>query len=311
MANKSRVTIVAGFLGAGKTSLLCHLIDSTDPESTVSVLINEIGKIGVDAELVERFNGKLEKRQLVGGCICCTALPTFRHTLIKQLSTSPNHLFIEPSGVAGVGSILTILAEPEIASKISIDPVLVVMDPRQWDKDHISMSSLYQEQSDNADIIIMSHSDLCHPRLLSHFKKNFKNTPLITANKGVLEKPLNVEDKSKPATLPFNLGPTNPTVTAFYNDEITWSLNQMIDLKMIEKVFSDNPPPDTVLRCKGIVLSDKGWVVIQYSDSNIQIEQVKEVENSFLVIIAWEDSYAEDWWQSIKNKLELCVIPMN
>ena len=98
-----KVTLVCGLLGAGKTSFIRNCIDSAG-EKTV-VLVNDFGSLGIDGEIIS--SGGLESVELPSGCICCTLKMDLIDALKRiDRDMSPEHLVIEPSGLASPSGVL-------------------------------------------------------------------------------------------------------------------------------------------------------------------------------------------------------------
>lgn len=304
MAERTRVTIIAGFLGVGKTSVLKHLLNSSNPSTGTAVLVNEIGAVGIDGDLIAGSSSGLNVHELVGGCICCTGLVEFRKKLVEILRSRPEHLFVEPTGVAGVGTLLNVFAEPGIASAVRLDPTLVVVDPRHWDQEHIRTHELYQEQCTHADVMIVSHEDCCDAELLSRFREAHATIPLISAHHGTLDTPWCASSYAKHAQGLEHLEQSAPTVAGFRSEAISWPADQIIELPALRHILSSVPPPDTVLRCKGIVRSDAGWCEIQLADCRLSESAANESQRSRIIVVAYDDTTAREWWQTIKPSLE-------
>jgi cobalamin biosynthesis protein CobW len=135
MTAKTRVpaTIVSGFLGAGKTSLVRHLI-ATAKGARLALVINEFGELGVDRELL--LGCGLEGCEdddvieLANGCICCTVADDFLPTIEALLARDPrpDHIVIETSGLALPKPLVKAFAWPEVRSRVTVDGVIAVID---------------------------------------------------------------------------------------------------------------------------------------------------------------------------------------
>ena len=104
-ANKIPVTVITGFLGAGKTSLIRHLITHAGSRR-LALLINEFGELGIDGEILKACGdeacGEDDIIELTNGCICCTVADDFLPALTTLLDRvdKPDHILIETSGLA-------------------------------------------------------------------------------------------------------------------------------------------------------------------------------------------------------------------
>ena len=130
---KIPVTVITGFLGAGKTTLIRHLM--ANPEGRkLAVLVNEFGTVGVDGEILRQCadeNCPDENIvELANGCICCTVADEFIPTIEALLArpTRPDHILIETSGLALPKPLLKAFDWPAIRSKITVDGVIAVAD---------------------------------------------------------------------------------------------------------------------------------------------------------------------------------------
>ena len=105
----ARVTIVSGFLGAGKTSLIRALIGGVCAGERLAVIENEFGDVGIDGDFLQ--NGRLRIHEIQSGCICCSLASDFSealHDLAAQYR--PDRILIEPSGVARLSDIRAVVA---------------------------------------------------------------------------------------------------------------------------------------------------------------------------------------------------------
>jgi cobalamin biosynthesis protein CobW len=130
---KIPVTIVTGFLGAGKTSLVRHLVAHAEGRR-LALVINEFGELGIDRELLLgcAIPGCAETDivELANGCICCTVADEFLPTLQALLDRvePPEHIVIETSGLALPQPLVQAFNWPEVKSRVSVDGVIAVID---------------------------------------------------------------------------------------------------------------------------------------------------------------------------------------
>jgi cobalamin biosynthesis protein CobW len=130
---KIPATIVTGFLGAGKTSLLRHLLAAAHGRR-LALLINEFGELGIDRELLLGC-GLAQCREedvveLANGCICCTVAEDFLPTMARLLERPdpPDHIVIETSGLALPKPLLQAFQWPEARARVTVDGVVAVID---------------------------------------------------------------------------------------------------------------------------------------------------------------------------------------
>src|SRR5207253_10628918 len=126
-------TIVTGFLGAGKTTLVRHVLENAGGRR-LAVIVNEFGDIGIDGEILRScgIESCPEERivELSNGCICCTVADDFVPALRRLLDhpAPPDHIVIETSGLALPKPLVQAFNWPEIASRVTVDGVVAVVD---------------------------------------------------------------------------------------------------------------------------------------------------------------------------------------
>ncbi|HTQ35198.1 MAG TPA: cobalamin biosynthesis protein CobW [Stellaceae bacterium] len=126
-------TIITGFLGAGKTSLVRHLIGAATGHR-LAIIVNEFGELGIDRELLlgcgDESCSDDDIIELANGCLCCTVADDFLPTLTKLIErpAPPDHILIETSGLALPKPLVQAFAWPEIRTATTVDGVLTVID---------------------------------------------------------------------------------------------------------------------------------------------------------------------------------------
>lgn len=131
---KIPVTIITGFLGSGKTTLICNLLRQT-PDRRLAVLVNEFGEVSVDGALLRSAGDgcRLEVHDLPNGCICCTVRDDFLPIMqaLQERRHDIDHVLIETSGLALPTPVMRALSWPEIRNDFQLDAVLTVVDTPQ------------------------------------------------------------------------------------------------------------------------------------------------------------------------------------
>lgn len=152
------VTVLTGFLGAGKTTFLNYLL-SEQKEYKIAVIINEIGQINVDSKLVHMADDSM--LEFSNGCICCTV----RSDLVKAIASLIrksrfDYIVVEPTGLADPGPIAqTFLNIPELQSYVRLDSIIAVVDALNFFA-HCQASPTTEAQVELADFIILNKVDL-------------------------------------------------------------------------------------------------------------------------------------------------------
>ncbi len=121
--------VIAGPLGAGKTSLIKHLLAQRPANERWAVLINEFGQIGLDAALLTRDDDGIALGEVAGGCLCCVNGAPFQVGLGRLLrKAKPDRLFIEPSGLGHPAQLLKQLREAPWQEVLAVQPCVLVLD---------------------------------------------------------------------------------------------------------------------------------------------------------------------------------------
>lgn len=120
---KTKVHLISGFLGTGKTTALKSLMEQKDPNEKWVIIVNEFGEIGIDGAVLSD-NG-IPVAEIAGGCLCCTAGPQMGVTVQKMLrDAKPDRLMIEASGLAHAASVIDELKAKPLDSLLEIGAVL-------------------------------------------------------------------------------------------------------------------------------------------------------------------------------------------
>lgn len=121
--------VIAGPLGAGKTSLIRQLLAQRPPGERWAVLINEFGQIGLDAALLSRDEDGIAIGEVAGGCLCCVNGMPFQVGLGRLLrKVRPDRVFIEPSGLGHPQSLLAQLGQAPWLGVLTVQPLVMVLD---------------------------------------------------------------------------------------------------------------------------------------------------------------------------------------
>ncbi len=186
MSAKIPATIITGFLGSGKTTLIRHMLQNAEGRR-IALIINEFGDLGVDGEILKgcAIEGCRDEDmiELSNGCICCTVADDFIPALVTLLTRAekPDHIVIETSGLALPQPLVRAFGWPEIRNRVTVDGVVTLVDgkalcegrfahdetavdaQRSEDAalDHETpLSELFDDQLACADMIVLNKTDL-------------------------------------------------------------------------------------------------------------------------------------------------------
>lgn len=157
-----KITQIAGFLGCGKTTLLLKLsqVLRGNDERKVALVVNEIGEIPVDGKIMEESG--MTVKDIGGGCICCEVASSFAKTLSQLYrSFKPDHVLVEPTGVAVPHQVKLAAKMGGRDAKISLGPAVVLFDATRPAEllDMDMLGQLVTTQIKDADIIAVSKVD--------------------------------------------------------------------------------------------------------------------------------------------------------
>lgn len=186
LTGKTPVTIITGFLGAGKTTLVRNMLEQADGRR-LAVIVNEFGEEGVDGETLKSGGidccATVDIVELANGCICCTVADDFVPTIEALMARSqpPEHILIETSGLALPKPLLKAFGWPSVRSRLTVDGVIAVVDgpavaagrfvddlevvaaqrAKDPSLDHDNpLAEVYEDQLSAADLVILNKTDL-------------------------------------------------------------------------------------------------------------------------------------------------------
>ncbi len=152
----SKVDVISGFLGAGKTTLIQKLIKDVFAGKKVVLVENEFGEIGIDGGFLKEAG--ITINEINGGCVCCTLQGDFHDALEKVEQTyHPDHIIIEPSGVGKLSDILAIVKSVE---GLELNSYSTVVDAKRCKIYHKNFKEFFDDQIHTASCVILSRSQM-------------------------------------------------------------------------------------------------------------------------------------------------------
>lgn len=210
---KIPVTIITGFLGSGKTTLI-HQIARNANGRRLAIIVNEFGELGMDGEILKGDDCGCDEEnilELSNGCLCCTVQEEFLPTMLQLMERKQDidHIIIETSGLALPKPLLKAFNWPDLKPQITVDAVITVVDcvgqatgeicdrdkvqSQRLDDENLdhesSIEELFEDQLSCADLIIMTKSDLINAEEYNQVRDIIQNRvgskiKLISAVKG-------------------------------------------------------------------------------------------------------------------------------
>lgn len=221
MAAKIPVTVITGFLGSGKTTLIRHLLQNNQ-NRRIAVLVNEFGELGIDGELLkscqvcpEDAEGNSNIVELTNGCLCCTVQEEFLPTMQQLLKRrdSIDCILIETSGLALPKPLIKAFRWHEICNAATVDAVITVVDcaavaagtfasdpeavamQRQADDNlehETPLQELFEDQLACADLVVLNKTDLVDAATLAKVIETVKAelprvVKIVESDRGTLD----------------------------------------------------------------------------------------------------------------------------
>lgn len=159
----SKVDVISGFLGAGKTTLIQKLIKDVFAGKKVVLVENEFGEIGIDGGFLQEAG--ITINEINGGCVCCTLQGDFHYALEKVENTyHPDHIIIEPSGVGKLSDILSIVKSVE---GLELNSYSAVVDAKRCKIYHKNFKEFFDDQISTACCVILSRTQMVNEEKLN------------------------------------------------------------------------------------------------------------------------------------------------
>ena len=312
---KTKIDIISGFLGAGKTTLIKKLLEEKLHSENLVIIENEFGEIGIDGSLLKKSN--VEVKEINSGCICCTLVGEFGKAIEEIIvKYKPDRIVIEPSGVGKLSDVIKACDTPKLKNLITINMLITVVDVIKYKVYITNFSEFFENQIKYAKTIVLSRTEKSDRNNLEFVansirklnnKCNMITTELESLNADTI---IDVAEQSDSISLEKqiksakNLSITGSTyakgiqggdnhVHNHNADEVfeVWSsetpnVYNKEELKKILNNMVDDKAFGFILRGKGILQSDNDkWLQFDYVPGEFEVKNISPDYTGRLCII--------------------------
>ena len=299
-------SIITGFLGAGKTTAIQHLLRHRPENERWAVIVNEFGQVGIDGALLANQSDDASQsvvvKEIPGGCLCCVSSQSFTVGLNQLIrSQKPQRIIIEPTGLGHPARLIETLSGEFYTNVIQLKAVITLLDARQLQDPRYTSHETYMDQVNMADILVASKSDLYSSEDL----QNFYRFAAAHSSGSILQASVE-QGQINPAWLEL---PRNAARTALHpaqHQHNSVDIEQRSDSEgwlqsntdsddfhsygwQLDKtyVFSRSALIDWLLkvsseqqlaRVKAVMLTDQGWLKVNVSGQETDFEIVTDAE---------------------------------
>lgn len=294
------LNLVTGFLGAGKTTLIRHLLQ-TVPRRW-GVLVNEFGEIGIDGALLAGTGAQV--REVPGGCLCCTNGVPLRVALLEMLRRGrPEHVLIEPTGLGHPLQLLAQLEAPEWRGVLVPGATLCVVDPLAACRAEVRASDVFRQQLAAADVFVVNHADRAAPADLDALQvllaqEGLAGVQRVTAVRGAIAASL--LDTPRRAR-GWQLLPAPPRDSGFRHQGAVWPEGTVFAHDDVLSLLLALP----VERLKAVLHTDRGWLQLNATTAVSDWQDAAPGTDSRIEIIVAADSDMPD----LQTILDHFIVP--
>lgn len=286
---KLPVTVIGGYLGAGKTTLVNHLLRHNGG-LRLAVLVNEFGDLPIDADLIEAEEDGLIS--ISGGCVCCAFGSDLIGALedINAMVPRPDHVLIEASGVALPASIATTVG---MIDGLRADAVLVLADVEQIRANsvHKYLSDTIDRQLAQADVLLLTKTDLVSQDKIASvtdwLKAKVPATRIVPVRHGAV--PASALLGALP--LPARHSTPGPDTAHGLFASTVLATDGPVDVEVLAQALAGDP---CVTRAKGFVQTRDGLALVHVVGGRYSIEPAQGDHAIGLVCIGLKESFQAD-----------------
>ncbi|MCB9522569.1 MAG: GTP-binding protein [Myxococcales bacterium] len=329
----TRVHLICGFLGVGKTTTLRHVLDRRPADERWAVLVNEFGEIGIDGALLDAGEDGVAVKELPNGCICCTGGLMLRQAALRLLRDHrPHRLFIEPTGLASPATVVDLFRSPGFAATTALGPVITLVDPAHWHSPRHREHDPWLDQIEVADVLLASRADLAPAEQTQTFLREAAALfpPKIhvgTVDHGALDlalldlpararpepvhdlKIIGYRDDDQPGLILDRVAVAAARRPVAHADVVGqgWAFppELVFDFAALEAWVQAQAPALQVDRLKGVFHTDRGWWAVNATARQIRWEGVQWRRDSRVELLVPRPGPD---WAAVEASLRACLV---
>ena len=155
----TKIDIISGFLGAGKTTFIKKLLQEAISGEQVVLIENEFGEIGIDGGFLK--DSGIEIREMNSGCICCSLVGDFGKSLSEVLTKyKPDRIIIEPSGVGKLSDVMKAVIDVSADMDVALNSAVTIVDAAKCKMYMKNFGEFFNNQIENAGTVVLSRTDI-------------------------------------------------------------------------------------------------------------------------------------------------------
>ncbi|SFT38982.1 Cobalamin synthesis protein cobW C-terminal domain-containing protein [Lachnospiraceae bacterium XBD2001] len=170
----TKIDIISGFLGAGKTTFIKKLLEEAFSGEKIVLIENEFGEVGVDGGFLK--DAGIEITEMNSGCICCTLVGDFAKSLNDVMEKfHPDRILIEPSGVGKLSDVMTSVIDMEKTADVKLNALVTVVNSLKASKQMKAFGEFFNNQIEHATTVVLSRSQNATPEQLEFCTTQIQN----------------------------------------------------------------------------------------------------------------------------------------
>ena len=310
MHKTTPVNIITGFLGAGKTTAVIHLLKQKRKEEKWAVIINEFGKVSIDFMTLSPLTGTNENiYEISGGCICCSAQSYFQEDLNKITESATfDRILIEPSGLGGIEMVTEIVKSQK---ELQLQAVICLVGATAFTNQRMKINPIFRSQLSNSDIILLSKCDLVeekeHQKILATIREQYPYKSYYgKVFRGEIDlNILQMEGTVNEDSIVFqNLSFTKNELSAsnYHQQSISFAQNCIFS---IDQLVAEIRKHSNIIRAKAYIRLEQGWYLFNYQMGEYDLAACPEKSENTLIIIF--ENITVDEHLSIRKEIERCI----